>query len=63
MKDNKKFTVVVMVAVASLLLAGTILAPAQSYAPMGGFSDNLSPRDGIRGNIRADLENTDQNIN
>jgi hypothetical protein len=63
MKDNKKFTVVVMVTVASLLLAGTILAPAQSYAPMGGFSDNLSPRDGIRGNIRADLENTDQNIN
>jgi hypothetical protein len=63
MKDNKKFTVVVMVTVASLLLAGTILAPAQSYAPMGGFSDNLSPRDGIRGNIRVDLENTDQNIN
>jgi hypothetical protein len=63
MKDNKKFTVVVMVTVASLVLAGTILAPAQSYARMGGFSDNLSPRDGIRGNIRADLENTDQNIN
>jgi hypothetical protein len=63
MKDNKKFTIVVMVAVASLLLAGTILAPAQSYARMGSFSDNSSPRDGIRGNIRADLENTDQNIN
>ena len=63
MKDNKKFTVVVMVAVASLLLAGTILAPTQSYGRMGSFSDHSSPRDGIRGNIRADLENTDQNIN
>jgi hypothetical protein len=63
MKDNKKFTVVVMVTVASLLLAGTILAPTQSYARMGSFSDHLSPRDGIRGNIRVDLENTDQNIN
>jgi hypothetical protein len=63
MKDNKKFRVVVMVTVASLVLAGTIVAPAQSYARMGSFSDNSSPRDGIRGNIRADLENTDQNIN
>jgi hypothetical protein len=63
MKYNKKFTIVVMVAVASLLLAGTILAPAQSYASMGSFSDNSSPRDGQHGNIRADLENTDQNIN
>ena len=63
MKYNKKFTVVVMVAVASLLLAGTILAPAQSYARMGSFSDNSSPRDGLHGDLRADLENTDQNIN
>jgi len=63
MKDNKKFTIVVMVAVASLLLAGTILAPTQSYARMGSFSDNSSPRDGLPGDLRADLENTDQNIN
>jgi hypothetical protein len=63
MKYNKKFTIVVMVAVASLLLAGTILAPAQSYARIGSFSDNSSPRDGPRGDLRSDLENTDQNIN
>jgi hypothetical protein len=62
MKDNKKFTILVMVTVASLLLAGTILAPTQLYARMGSFSDNSSPRDGLRGNIRADLENTDQSI-
>ena len=63
MKDNKKFTIVVMVAVASLLLAGTILAPTQSYARMGSFSDHSSPRDGFPGDLRADLENIDQNIN
>ena len=52
-----------MIAVASLLLGGTILAPAQSYARMGSFSDHSSPRDGLHGDLRADLENTDQNIN
>jgi len=30
---------------------------------MGSFSDHSSPRDGFPGDLRADLENIDQNIN
>ena len=63
MKYNSKFTVVVIAAVASLLLAGTILAPTQSYARMGSFTDHSNLKDGLSGDIRADLEKTDQNIN
>jgi hypothetical protein len=63
MKYNSKFTVVVIAAVASLLLAGTILVPTQSYARKGSFTDHSTLRDGLSGDIRADLANTDQNIN
>ncbi len=63
MKYNSKFTVVVIAAVASLLLAGTILAPTQSYARKGSFTDHSTLTDGLNGDIRADLANTDQNIN
>jgi hypothetical protein len=63
MKYNSKFTVVVIAAVASLLLAGTILAPTQSYARKDSITDHSNPGDDLRGDIRADLANTDQNIN
>ena len=63
MKYNSKFTVVVIAAVASLLLAGTILAPTQSYARKGSFTDHSTLTDGLSWGIRADLANTDQNIN
>jgi hypothetical protein len=56
-----KFTIIVLAAVASLLLAGTILTSIQPYA--SGVSRNSIPRDGIFEEIRADLNNTSQSIN
>jgi hypothetical protein len=57
-----KFRSIVLaaVAVASLMLAGTILTSIQPYA--SGVSRNPSLRDGITEEIRADLNNTSQSI-
>jgi hypothetical protein len=63
--EHKKFTVVVIAAVASLLLAGTLLAPIQSFAgrSRGGFPDTSSLKHGIRDGISVNLEHRDQHMN
>jgi Zn finger protein HypA/HybF involved in hydrogenase expression len=61
-----KFTIVVIAAVlTSLLLAGTILAPIQSYAAgsRGGFPDTSSLKHAIRDGVNVNLEHRDQHMN
>jgi hypothetical protein len=54
-----KFTVII-IAVVSSLFAGTILAPIQSYANSDSSRNPPSPRDGISEEIRADLQDINQ---
>jgi hypothetical protein len=58
--EHKKFTIVVIAAVTSLLLAGTNLAPVQSYASSDISRNATSPSDGISEEIRADLQQINQ---
>jgi hypothetical protein len=63
--EHKKITVVVMAAVTSLLLAGTILAPIQSFAAgsRGGFPDTSSLKHAVRDGVTVNLEHRDQHMN
>jgi hypothetical protein len=64
--DHKKFAVVIFAAVmASLLLAGTILAPTQSFAAgsRGGFPDSSSLKHAVRDGVSVNLEHRDQHMN
>ena len=63
MKPNKKFAVVVIAVVASVMFAGTILAPTQSYADSGRFIDTTSLKNAIRDGINVHLEHSDQHMN
>ena len=63
MKYNSKFTVVVIAAVASLLLAGTILAPTQSFGDSGRFIDTTALKNAIRDGISVHLQHSDQHMN
>jgi hypothetical protein len=58
--EHKKFTIVVIAAVTSLLLAGTNLAPVQSYASSDISRNATSPSDGFSEEIRADLQQINQ---
>ena len=61
-----KFTIVVIAAVlTSLLLAGTILAPIQSYAAgsRGGFPNTSTLKQAVRDGVSVNLEHRDQHMN
>jgi hypothetical protein len=61
-----KFTIVVIAAVlTSLLLAGTILAPIQSYAAggRGGFPNTSTLKQAVRDGITVSQEHRDQHMN
>jgi hypothetical protein len=67
--EHKKFAVVIIAAViASLMLAGTILAPIQSYAAAkrgteADFPDTSSLKHAIRDGVSANLSHKDQHMN
>src|SRR6476660_4617221 len=67
--EHKKFAVVIIAAVlASLMLAGTILAPIQSYAAAkrgteADFPDTLSLKHAVRDGVSANLSHKDQHMN
>jgi hypothetical protein len=67
--EHKKFAVVIMAAVlASLMLAGTILAPIQSYAAAirgteADFPDTSSLKHAVRDGVSANLSHKDQHMN
>src|SRR6478736_2403491 len=50
--------------ITTFLIAGTILAPIQSYALRGsGFPDTSSLKHGIRDGVSVKLEHRDQHMN
>jgi hypothetical protein len=67
--EHKKFAVVIIAAViASLMLAGTILAPIQSYAAAkrgteADFPDTSSLKHAVRDGVSANLSHRDQHMN
>jgi hypothetical protein len=67
--EHKKFAVVFLAAViASLMLAGTILAPIQSYAAEKrgsetDFPDTSSLKHAVRDGVSANLSHRDQHLN
>jgi hypothetical protein len=67
--EHKKFTVVMIAAVlASLMLAGTILAPIQSYAAAkrgteADIPDTSSLKHAVRDGVSANLSHKDQHMN
>ena len=67
--EHKKFAVVILAAViASLMLAGTILAPIQSYAAAKrgsetDFPDTSSLKHAVRDGVSANLSHRDQHLN
>jgi hypothetical protein len=67
--EHKKFAVVIIAAVlASLMLAGTILAPIQSYAAAkrgteADFPDTSSLKHAVRDGVTANLSHKDQHMN
>jgi hypothetical protein len=67
--EHKKFAVVFLAAViASLMLAGTILAPIQSYAAAKrgsetDFPDTSSLKHAVRDGVSANLSHRDQHLN
>ena len=67
--EHKKFAVVMIAAVlASLMLAGTILAPIQSYAAAkrgteADFPDTSSLKHAVRDGVSANLSHKDQHMN
>jgi hypothetical protein len=67
--EHKKFAVVILAAViASLMLAGTILAPIQSYAAAkrgseADFPDTSSLKHAVRDGVSANLSHRDQHLN
>ena len=67
--EHKKFAVVIIAAVlASLMLAGTILAPIQSYAAAkrgteADFPDTSSLKHAVRDGVSANLSHKDQHMN
>jgi hypothetical protein len=67
--EHKKFAVVIIAAVlASLMLAGTILAPIQSYAAAkrgteADFPDTSSLKHAVRDGVSANLSHKDQHLN
>jgi hypothetical protein len=67
--EHKKFAVVIIAAViASLMLAGTILAPIQSYAAAkrgseADFPDTSSLKHAVRDGVSANLSHRDQHLN
>jgi hypothetical protein len=70
LNKNKKSTIykkqqigiVMAVAIISLLIAGTILAPLQSYARSGNFTDTSSLKHAIRDGVSVNLEHRDQHM-
>ena len=62
--EHKKFTIVVIAAVISLLLAGTHLAPVQSYAAgsRGGFPSTSSLKHAVRDGVTVNLQHRDQHM-
>jgi hypothetical protein len=50
-------------AIISLLIAGTILGPIQSYARSGNFIDTSSLKHAIRDGVNVNLERRDQHMN
>jgi hypothetical protein len=62
--EHKKFTIVVIAAVTSLLLAGIVLTPIQSYATRssGGIPDTSSLKHGIRDGVTVNLEHRSQHM-
>jgi hypothetical protein len=63
MKYNKKFAAAVIGVVASVMFAGTILAPTQSYGDSGRFIDTTSLKNAIRDGISVHLQHSDQHMN
>ena len=68
--EHKKFAVVMIAAViASLMLAGTILAPIQSYVGKqkrgteADFPDTSSLKHAVRDGVSANLSHKDQHMN
>jgi hypothetical protein len=67
--EHKKFAVVMIAAIlASLMLAGTILAPIQSYAAAkrgteADFPDTSSLKHAVRDGVSANLSHKDQHMN